>query len=192
MGCNCGKKKKKKQLEIFKKEKQNKLNIRKSWTDLTKEVRKKLTLVQSFGVSMASRGIRNKKTDGPTKQLRVLSCFGNQNVGGELIPCPHLMESETRGKHYCGKCGCGDRPGTHLIANGEKYSKLDYPVLSCPLNMPGFTNYEPSPEEEQLPPMSRKAYIDTQLKPTDIQKISVTVPDIDEESVKEIQEHLEG
>ena len=77
------------------------------------------------------------------------------------------------------------------MAEGEKYSKLDYPVLSCPLKMPGFTNYEPTSEDEQLPPMSRKAYIDTRIKPVDIQKIQVSVPDVDEDSVKEIQEHLE-
>ena len=191
MGCNCGKNKKKKLTEAFKKENQSKLSIRKSWLDLTKEVRKQLTLVQSFGLSMSSRGLRNKKIDGPTKQLRVLSCFGNQNIGGELVQCPHLMESETKKKHYCGKCGCGDRPGTHLIADGEKYSKLDYPVLSCPLNMPGFTNYQISEESEQLPPMSRKAYIDTQIKTADIQRISVTVPEMDDDSVKEIEDHLE-
>ena len=190
MGCNCGKKKKEKQLQKFKDEKENKLNIRKSWVDLRREVGRQLTLIQSFGVSMASRGVRNKKTDGPTKQLRVLSCFGNQSIGGELVPCQHLMESESRGKHYCGKCGCGDRPGTHLVAKGEKYSKLDYPVLSCPLQMPGFSNYEPSVEEEQLPPMSRKAYIDTQLNPADIQKVSVSLPNEDEKLVKQIEDHI--
>jgi len=192
MGCNCGKNKRKKQFEAFSKEKENKLSVRKSWADLTKEVRKQLTLIQSFGVSMASRGIRNKKIDVPTKQLRVLSCFGNESVGGELVACPHLMESETEKRHYCGKCGCGDRVGTHLVADGQKYSKLDYPVLSCPLKMPGFTNYEPSQEVEQLPPMSRKAYIDTQINPVDIQKLSVTVPEMDDDSAKEIEEHLEN
>lgn len=190
MGCNCGKKKKEQQLKHFKEDKEKKLDIRKSWVDLRKEVGRHLTLIQSFGVSMASRGIRNKKIDGPTKQLRVLSCFGNQSVGGELIPCKHLKKSKTPGKHYCGACGCGDRAGTHLMAEGKTYSKLDYPVLSCPIGMPGFTNYEPSTDNEQLPPMSRKGYIDTRLKPADIQKIQISIPNEDEDSIKEIEEHL--
>tara|TARA_R100001509_G_scaffold148320_1_gene106079 strand:- start:43326 stop:43904 length:579 start_codon:yes stop_codon:yes gene_type:complete len=190
MGCNCGKKKKQQQLKKFKEEKEKKLSIRKSWVDLRKEVSRNLTLVQSFGLSMASRGIRNKKIDGPVKQLRVLSCFGNQGVGGELIPCEGLKESKTEGRHFCGLCGCGDRSGTHLISNGEKYSKLDYPVLSCPLQMPGFSNYEPSDEEDRLPPMSRKAYIDNRLTPQDIQKIEVSVPEKDEKLKKEIEEHI--
>ena len=192
MGCNCRKKNKAKQLIVEKeKERDNLLSIRKSWSDLNKRVRKQLTLIQSFGISMASRGVTSKKTDGPTKQLRVLSCFGNQNVGGELIPCKHLKESKPSGKHYCGGCGCGDRKGTHLVANGDTYSKLDYPVLSCPLQMPGFTNYEPSDDKENLPPMSRKAYIDTKLKPFDIQQVKISIPDEDEKAILEIQEHLE-
>tara|TARA_R110002012_G_scaffold204050_1_gene373615 strand:- start:19342 stop:19923 length:582 start_codon:yes stop_codon:yes gene_type:complete len=191
MGCNCRKKRKAKELIKEKEQERDKLlSIRKSWSDLNKQVRRQLTLIQSFGLSMASRGVTSKKTDGPTKQLRVLSCFGNLDVGGELIKCPHLKESKTPGKHYCGECGCGDRKGTHLVSQGEKYSKLDYPILSCPLKMPGFTNYEPSADNEKLPPMSRKAYIDTQLKPADIQRIKITIPDEDEESIIEIQEHL--
>ena len=31
-----------------------------------------------------------------------------------------------------------------LIKKSEEYSKLDYPVLDCPMKMPGFTNYDPN------------------------------------------------
>ena len=191
MGCNCGKKKKARILKKALDNKDKNKSILKSWGDLSKEVSRSFTLIQSFGLSMASRGIRNKKVDGPIKQLRVLSCFGNKESGGELIACPHLKESKTRGRHYCGECGCGDRTGTHLIARGEKYSKLDYPVLTCPLEMPGFSNYVPSVDDDQLPPMTRKAYIDTKIKPRDIQKIEVSLPEKNEKSVKDIEDHLE-
>ena len=61
---------------------------------------KKISLVQSFAMSLASRGLNNAKTNKATKQLRVLSCFGNQSSGGELPPCQHLKQSETPGKHF--------------------------------------------------------------------------------------------
>jgi hypothetical protein len=95
-----------------------------------------------FAASLASRGLGNKKTDKETKQLRVLSCFGGIN---EIPPCPHLKQSSVDiTKHYCGGCGCGDKKHTWLIANETEYSKLDYPVLNCPLAMPGFSNYDPN------------------------------------------------
>jgi len=99
------------------------------------------SMLQSFARSVASRGITNKKADIAVKQLRVLSCFGDESIGGNIERCEHLRASETPGKYYCGKCGCGDKPRTWLLSTGEKYSKLDYPTLSCPLNMPGFSNY---------------------------------------------------
>ena len=117
-------------------------------------------MVQSFAMALASRGLKNNKINKATKQLRVLSCFGNENVGGILPRCDHLKESETgEGKHYCGACGCGDREGTWLVAESEKYSKLDYPKVSCPLMMPGFTNYRPSLPDESNLPITRKYYM---------------------------------
>ena len=38
--------------------------------------------------------------------------------------------------------------------------------------------------------MSRKAYIDTQLNPADIQKVSVSLPNEDEKLVKQIEDHI--
>jgi hypothetical protein len=46
------------------------------------------------------------------------------------------------------------------MSNGEEYSKLDYPKLNCPLNMPGFTNYEPSAPDEANTPVTRRYYIE--------------------------------
>tara|TARA_R110000824_G_scaffold15830_8_gene66379 strand:- start:4692 stop:5210 length:519 start_codon:yes stop_codon:yes gene_type:complete len=96
-------------------------------------------MIKSFAISMASRGITNKKVDIPVKKLRVLSCFGDQK---DIPPCPHLAQSKTEGKSYCSGCNCGDRKRTWLVSEGEEYSKLDYPKLNCPLKMPGFTNYK--------------------------------------------------
>lgn len=136
-------------------------------------LQQKLTMMQSFAMAIASRGLSNEKVTKPVKQLRVLSCFGNQSQGGVLPPCEHLKESATQGKHYCGGCGCGDKKGTWLVADGEEYSKLDYPKLNCPLQMPGFTNYEKSKPDESTAPITRRFYIE-QLPYSEIDKIPVT------------------
>lgn len=135
-----------------------------------------LSMMKSFAMSMASRGLKNKKVPKAEKQLRVLSCFGNTHTGGELPPCEYLKESTTEGKHYCGGCGCGDRKGTWLVADGDEYSKLDYPRLSCPLQMPGFTNYDPSKPDEAEEPVTRRYYIEN-IDYKDLEKVSVTTPE---------------
>lgn len=137
---------------------------------------KKIGMVQSFATALASRGFGNNKVNQATKQLRVLSCFGNQHLGGELPPCEHLKESSTPGKHFCGGCGCGDKPHTWLMADGDAYSKLDYPRLNCPLNMPGFTNYQPSQPDEAIPPVTRRHYIEN-IDYNEVAKIPVTLPE---------------
>lgn len=93
-----------------------------------------------FAMSLASRGLDSKKIDEKTKQLRVLSCFGH----GDIPSCSYLKKSSFGEKHYCGKCGCGDSQRTWLLKDSTEYSKLDYPVLHCPLHMPGFSNYDPN------------------------------------------------
>ena len=121
-----------------------------------------------FAASLASRGTKNTKIDVPTKQLRALSCFGND----EILPCPHLKLSKNKNAHFCGRCGCGDHKHTWLLKDGSEYSKLDYPVLSCPIKMPGFTNYDPnfySPESRD-----RKKKIE-ETDPEKLQFIQVTV-----------------
>lgn len=170
MGCNCNK------------NKQNNIQFRQETTDQKVEsiLSKKIGMVQSFATALASRGLSNHKINTPAKQLRVLSCFGNQHTGGELPPCQHLKESETPGKHFCGGCGCGDKSHTWLMAQDQEYSKLDYPKLNCPLNMPGFTNYEPSKPDEANEPISRRYYIEN-IDYSEIAKILVSLPEKKEE-----------
>ena len=74
-------------------------------------MKKGLSRIQSFALSMASRGLKNKKVDIPVKKLRVLSCFGDKNNIG---PCKHLHASSTEGKFYCGGCNCGDYAPRYL------------------------------------------------------------------------------
>lgn len=139
-------------------------------------LKKGIGMVQSYASALASRGFNNKKVAEPTKQLRVLSCFGNQHLDGELPPCQHLQQSKTPGKHYCGGCGCGDRDATWLVAEPEKYSKLDHPSLACPLMMPGFTNYKASEPDESEQPITRKYYIEN-IDYKEIRKIKVSIPE---------------
>tara|TARA_R110000868_G_scaffold333038_2_gene593942 strand:+ start:746 stop:1198 length:453 start_codon:yes stop_codon:yes gene_type:complete len=123
-----------------------------------------------FASSLASRGLGNNKTDIATKQLRVLSCFGGSSI---TTPCVFLKTSSgDPTKNYCGGCGCGDKPHTWLIQKSDEYSKLDYPILNCPMKMPGFSNYDPNfyPIEIKL----RKEAIES-LDPTDIHLIQVTI-----------------
>jgi len=136
-------------------------------------VQKKLNMMQTFASAITSRGLKNEKVTKPIKQLRVLSCFGDKEQGGVLPPCEHLKNSKTPGKHFCGGCGCGDRQGTWLISDGDRYSKLDYPRLACPLQMPGFSNYEQAKPEEGISPITRRFYIEG-YPYEKLDKISVT------------------
>lgn len=124
----------------------------------------------SLAMSIASRGFCNNKASVTEKQLRVLSCFGNDGIP----PCPHLMKSANGSTHHCGACGCGDKPFTQLLINGEKYSKLDYPYLKCPLEMPGFSNYSPASPKE-VAENSRKSQIEV-FDILKLQSITVTNP----------------
>ena len=135
-------------------------------------MKKGFSMVQSFAISMISRGLNNKKVDIPVKQLRVLSCFGDKNNGGNISPCKHLIKSSTEDKFYCGECGCGDKRSTWLISNSEEYSKLDYPKLNCPLKMPGFSNYEIAPLDDD----KRKKQIEN-YDLTKLAQIIVTSPE---------------
>jgi len=148
------------------------------------------TKVASFAKALASRGVTNKKTDKYTKQLRVLSCFGELNTQGELPLCEHLRESKTEGKYYCGGCGCGDRKGTWLISDSDEYSKLDYPNLNCPLKMPGFSNYEISSAEESVDPITRRYYIE-QMKDDQVSLVEVTDNEMPEDVRLAIEKSIE-
>ena len=146
-------------------------------------IKKTLSMVQNFAVALASRNLNNKKINKPIKQLRVLSCFGDEDAGGELPPCEYLEQSKKDPtKYICGGCGCGDTNRTFLVVNADEYGKLDYPKLACPLQMPGFTNYVVSSPDESEEPVTRKYYIEN-IDFTDIQNVSVTIgkdkPDTD-------------
>ena len=149
-----------------------------------------INMMKSFAMSMASRGLKNKKVSKAEKQLRVLSCFGNQHTGGELPPCEYLKDSVTAGKFFCGGCGCGDRKGTWLVSDGDEYSKLDYPRLNCPLQMPGFTNYKESSPDESVDPVTRRYYIEN-IEYKDLENVSVTTPETPPDIKKKLDEYDE-
>lgn len=118
---------------------------------------------KSFAQSMASRGVKNNKASPDTISLRVLSCHGNDELG--LPACPKRMDSaKYTGSYYCGACGCGDKQLTQLTSfndNGKlvEYTKLHYPKVTCPLQMPGFTNYQSCAENNKTA-NDRKMFIE--------------------------------
>lgn len=123
-----------------------------------------------FAASLASRGLANKKTDIETKQLRVVSCFGIEN---KIEPCPYLKLSPThKNKHFCVRCGCGDKPHTWLLKESSDYSKLDYPILNCPIHMPGFTNYDPNFTSREI--KNRKEQIES-MSTEELALVQVTI-----------------
>ena len=133
-------------------------------------------MATSFISAIASKGLSEEKVNIPLKQLRVLSCFGNRESGGVLPACEYLQTSATPGKFFCGGCGCGDKPLTWLNGTADEYSKLDYPKLACPLQMPGFSNYKESGPEESVAPVTRRAYIE-KMKFEELNSVPVTMPE---------------
>jgi len=108
-----------------------------------------LEKAKSYAEAVISRGLEDKECSSETKVLRILSCHGDDT--DLLSPCSERRASKKfEGSFYCGACGCGDKKGTQLVnltINGaENYCKLDYPKVSCPFKMPGFTDYVPSQE----------------------------------------------
>lgn len=192
MGCGCGKKVcegnsckpkpvpkliPRKNIFIMKNENDSQQPQFKNRTiEPTNRITKGVGMAKSFISSIASKGINNEKTTVPLKQLRVLSCFGNKETSGELPPCEYLKKSATEGKFFCGGCGCGDKKLTWLNSEEQEYSKLDYPKLACPLQMPGFTNYKEASPEESISPVTRRAYIE-KLNYDQIKSINVSMPE---------------
>jgi hypothetical protein len=168
MGCNCNKDK----------NNENAPEFRTQEIKQDSSISQKASMIQNFATAIVSRGLTNNKVSLPVKQLRVISCFGNMKQGGELPPCEHLKPSVTQGKFFCGGCGCGDKKGTWLVADGEEYSKLDYPKLACPLQMPGFSNYKKSEPDEGETPITRRYYIENRITYKDLEKIPVTTPEL--------------
>lgn len=127
-----------------------------------------LTKIISFAMAIASRGLSNKQIDIPTKQLRVLSCFGNKDISS----CPNLERSKKSEYYYCKGCGCGDKKQTWLLKDIGEYAKLDYPVLNCPYHMPGFSNYDPNYKNNSI--AERKQKIEN-FDPENLKYINITV-----------------
>jgi hypothetical protein len=101
-----------------------------------------LGMISNYVKAKWSKGLTDKKVDVTTKDIRLLSCFGN---GDDIPVCPALRASDRKmGKFYCGECGCGDKATTWLNGTEKEYTKLDHPYLSCPRRMPGFSDYEPA------------------------------------------------
>lgn len=180
MGCGCNKKNKQNTNQLSNVSNQTpevQPEFREAVKKETTGINRTISMAKSFASAIVSRGFSNEKVNKQVKQLRVLSCFGNQHRGGELPPCEHLKNSAVPGNHYCGGCGCGDKPGTWLIAEGDRYSKLDYPKLACPLNMPGFSNYEPSQPDEAQSPITRRYYLEN-VDFNEILKTPVSMPEL--------------
>ena len=112
-----------------------------------------LEKAKSFGKSILSRGLSDNKCKKETKILREYSCHGNLEIG--LEPCKKREKSSKyENSYFCSACGCGDKKSTQLVnikieGKEESYSKLDYPFVSCPLTMPGFSNYINSDNERK-------------------------------------------
>ena len=133
-----------------------------------------LSMIGSYLKAKWSKGIGNKRADVSTKDIRLLSCFGD---GKDIPVCPGLMPSqEQAGKFYCGECGCGDRRATWLNTDEREYGKLDHPYLSCPRKMPGFSDYEEWVEGGE----QRKRNIE----------LTLSIKDIDSNTIKPVHPNM--
>lgn len=112
---------------------------------------------RSYLRSLLSRAITpTGKVPAYVKEIRKVSCNGD---GDQIEPCPFREESQNQpGSYVCGACGCGDRESVVVDGKVPRFEKLDYPYVSCPASMPGFSNYVSSVEEAR--PNERKAAIE--------------------------------
>lgn len=104
---------------------------------------------KNMAKSYASKGLNGKRADDEVVEIRSMSCHGLQDIG--LAPCEFRGTSEeNEGRQYCLECGCGDRKATWLNEKeAGDYTKLHFPAVVCPLNMPGFSNYTPVENEPE-------------------------------------------
>lgn len=103
---------------------------------------RKFTKAWQFADSHVSR-LSGGNVPEEVKDIREISCHGSEDLN--IPPCDG-RESSTKfvDSYVCGKCGCGDFSHTQLTnLSKDHYSKLDYPRVFCPKNMPGFSNYVP-------------------------------------------------
>jgi hypothetical protein len=95
------------------------------------------------------------------KQIRKVSCNGGMGI---TAPCQFRVESKkNKGSFVCGACGCGDKQSVFVSGHVPGFEKLDYPYVSCPASMPGFSNYLSS--EEEVRPDRRKQSIEAKFGP---------------------------
>lgn len=93
------------------------------------------------------------------KQIRKVSCNGD---GDAIVACDFRVRSKTvPGAFVCGACGCGDKERVLVDGKVPRFEKLDYPYVSCPASMPGFSNYLTS--EEESTPSERKMAIEAKF-----------------------------
>ena len=134
-----------------------------------------------------SKGLTGKKADIETKDLRLLSCFGN---GQNITVCPGLRPSEKKmGMFICGECGCGDKKDTFLNGDEGDYSKLDHPYVTCPRKMPGFSNYNPFIEDAQQD--ERKKLVELHIGEDLLKNKSLVKPEMSEEEKEELKRKRE-
>lgn len=105
-------------------------------------LRNKFVKVWQYADAMASRWIGGEVSE-EIKDIRNISCHGSMELN--IPPCEFRVDSINYPKsHYCGACNCGDFQTTQLTnLDKDHYSKLDYPRVTCPKEMPGFTNFVP-------------------------------------------------
>lgn len=106
-------------------------------------LRNRFTKAWQLADSLVSRGLQGSKVSEEIRDMRDISCHGSEELG--LQPCEHRIESKKyKDSFICEACNCGDFSHTQLKNLDENhYSKLDYPRVHCPKNMPGFSNYIP-------------------------------------------------
>ena len=123
--------------------------------------------VKSYLKSVLSRAIApGSRVPDFIKEIRQVSCNGDAE---QIAPCPFREESVKQpGSYVCGACGCGDREAVLVAGNVPKFGKLDYPFVSCPASMPGFSNYVPNSHEARA--NERKAVIEAKYDKATLNK----------------------
>lgn len=127
--------------------------------------------VRLFLKSLLSRVIApTSKVPAYIKEIRKVSCNGD---GDGIVACDFRVRSKTVAEAFvCGACGCGDREGVLVDGAVPRFEKLDYPYVSCPASMPGFSNYLAS--EDESTPSERKMAIEEKFGTEGLSKGQIT------------------
>jgi len=145
-----------------------------------------LSMISNYMKAKWSKGLSNKKVNITTKDIRLLGCFGD---GEDVSVCPALRPSERKmGKFYCNDCNCGDKASTWLNGTEEEYTKLDHPYLSCPRRMPGFSDYVPSTNDNNIQEQ-RKKIIETVLGDEVLKDKNLIKPEMSDDEKEEFRQN---